>query len=178
MCLENPPIDGNIIVVASSSHRKGPGSIPRGAKYIFLVATELAYKSSAAEGHSPEYLATFSGMFGHIPCLTTFPGMVEDIPRNVGGHSSECLATFPGMFGDILRNVWQHSPHSPHSVPRSCIPVFIHSPWNHRVSLDLQVVFWYMRQRYVDCKWNARVFWKSNKEMVTNEWLEEFLSSF
>ena len=168
MCLENPPIDGNIIVVASSSHRKGPGSIPRGAKYIFLVATELAYKSSAAEGHSPEYLATFSGMFGHIP-------------RNVWGHSPECLGAFLGMFGNIPRNVWRHSPHSPrspHSVPRSCIPVFIHSPWNHRVSLDLQVVFWYMRQRYVDCKWNARVFWKSNKEMVTNEWLEEFLSSF
>ena len=97
MCLENPPIDGNIVVVASSSHHKGPGSIPRGAKYIFLVATELAYKSSAAEEHSPEYLRTFPGIFG-------------DILRNVWPHSPECLRTFSGMFGGIPRNVWQHSP--------------------------------------------------------------------
>ena len=182
------PIDCSIVVVASRSHRKGPGSIPWGAKCIFLVATELAYKSNAAEGHSLEYLRTFPGMFGNIPqnvlrhsleylvrfpsmfydipwniwqhsleCLGTFPGMFGDIPRNVWGHSSECLVTFPrmfgdipwnvwghsleclgtfpGMFGDIPRNVWWHSPEydipphslrSSHSVPRSCIPIFIH----------------------------------------------------
>ena len=81
-------------------------------------------------GHSPECLAPFPEMFGdisrnvwrHSPeCLRTFPGMFGDIPRNVWGHSLECLATFLG--------IW-HSPHSPrfpHSVPRSCIPGFIHS---------------------------------------------------
>ena len=76
------------MVVVASSHRKVPGLIPRGAKCIFFVATELAYKSNAAEGHSPE-------------CLVTFPGINEDIHRNVLRHSRECLATFPGMFYDI-----------------------------------------------------------------------------
>ena len=59
---------------------------------------------------------------GHSPeCLATFPGIFGDIPRNVWRHSLTCLATFPGI---------QHSPYSPrspHSVPRSCIPGFIHS---------------------------------------------------
>ena len=116
MCFDNPPSHCSIVVVAASSYRIGPGSIPRGNKCIFLVATELAYKSNAAERHSSEYLRTFPGMFG-------------DIPRNV--FPPECFVTFPGMFGDIPRNVWRHSPHSPrslHSVPRSCIPVFIYSP--------------------------------------------------
>ena len=67
MCLDNPPIHCSIVVVAVSSHRKGPGSIPRGAKGIFLVGAELAYKSNAIERHSPEYLRIFSGMFGDIP---------------------------------------------------------------------------------------------------------------
>ena len=62
---------------------------------------------------SPEYLATFPGMFG-------------DIPRNVFQLSPKCFATFPGIFGDIPRKItFQHSPRSSHSVPRSCIPVSI-----------------------------------------------------
>ena len=84
-----------------------------------------------------EKLASFPGMFGDIPrnvwghsleCLTRFPGIFGDIPRNVWRHSPECLASFPGMFGEIPG--LQHSPHSPrspHFVPRSCIPGFIHS---------------------------------------------------
>ena len=76
--------------------------------------------------YSPKYLATFAGMFGYIPqnvwghypeCLAIFPGMFGDIPRNVWGHYPKCLATFPGI---------KHSPYSPLSVPRSCIPAFIH----------------------------------------------------
>ena len=124
MCLENPLIDCSIVVVVASSYL-GPGSIPRGAKCIFLVATDLAYKSNAAEEHSLEYLRTFLRMlvtfpriFDDIPrnvlrhsleCLGTFPRMFEDIPRNVQ-HSPECLMTFPRIFGDIPRNVWRHSP--------------------------------------------------------------------
>ena len=91
--------------------------------------------------HFPECSATFPRMFSDIPrnvlrhspeCLRTFSGMFGDIPRNVWGHSPdvwrhslECLWTFPGMFGDIPRNIT--FPHSPRSVPRSCIPGFIHS---------------------------------------------------
>ena len=83
--------------------------------------------------YSPECLELF----------TTFRGMFGDIPQNDWWHSPEYLATFPGIFGDIPRNVWRHSPtclatfpgiqhspyspRSPHSVPRSCIPGFIHS---------------------------------------------------
>ena len=100
-------------------------------------------------GHSPEYYATFPGMFEDIPrnvwrhspeCLGTFRGILGDIPRNIWGHSPKCLRTFPGMFEDIPRNAWghspecwrhsPHSPRSPHSVSRSCIPGFIHSPIN------------------------------------------------
>ena len=64
-------------------------------------------------------MATFPGMFDNIPrnilwhspaCLRTFPGIFGDIPRNVWQHSPECLVTFPEMFGDIPRNVWWHSP--------------------------------------------------------------------
>ena len=47
--------------------------------------------------------------------------MFDDIPWNIWGHSPECLVILPGTW---------HSPHfprSPHSVPRSCIPDFIHS---------------------------------------------------
>ena len=36
--------------------------------------------------------------------LATFPGMFEDIPRNVWLHSPECLMTFPGMFSNIPQN--------------------------------------------------------------------------
>ena len=73
-------------------------------------------------------------MFGYIPrnvwqhspeCLAIFLGMFEDILRKVWRHSPKCLATFPGMFGDIPRNIT--FPHSQRSVPRSCIPGFIHS---------------------------------------------------
>ena len=63
--------------------------------------------------------------------LARFPGMFDNIPRNIWVHSSEYFATFPEMFEDIARIVWQHSPYSlrfPHSVPCSCIPAFIHSP--------------------------------------------------
>ena len=38
-----------MVVVAASSQRKGPSLIPRWAKCIFFVATELVYKSNAAE---------------------------------------------------------------------------------------------------------------------------------
>ena len=67
MCLDNPPVHCSKVNVAASSHHNGPGSISRGAKCIFLVATELAYKSNVAERHSPEYLKSFLGMFGDIP---------------------------------------------------------------------------------------------------------------
>ena len=69
-----------------------------------------------------------------LDCLRTFPEIFNDIPRNVWRHFSECLGTFPGMFEDIPRNVlatfsgiwyFPHSPRSPHSFPRSCIPGFI-----------------------------------------------------
>ena len=97
--------------------------------------------------YSPEYLGPFSGMFEDIPrnvwrhfrniwrhsseCLATFPGIFGDIPRNVWRHSLEYLATFPGMFGDIPRNItFPLFPHSPHSVPRSCIPDYIHSRYS------------------------------------------------
>ena len=43
--MKNSPIDCSIVVVVASSHCKGPGSIPQSAKCIFLVVTELAYKS-------------------------------------------------------------------------------------------------------------------------------------
>ena len=140
MCLDNPPVHCSIVVVVVSSHRKGSGSIPRGAQCIFLVPTELAYKSTAAERHPPKYLRTFPGMFGDIPrniwghspeCLVTFPGMFEDIPRNVWRHSPECLRTFPGMFEDIPRNVWRHSPeYNIPPIPRVpripfLVPVFL-----------------------------------------------------
>ena len=51
--------------------------------------------------------------------------MFEDIPRNVQLHSPECLTIFPGIFGDIPRNIT--FPPFPHSVLRSCIPGFIHN---------------------------------------------------
>ena len=37
--------------------------------------------------------------------MKTFPGMFEDIPRNVWRYSPECFTTFPGMFDDIHRNI-------------------------------------------------------------------------
>ena len=37
--------------------------------------------------------------------MKTFPGMFEDIPRNVWRYSPECFTTSPGMFGDIHRNI-------------------------------------------------------------------------
>ena len=102
--------------------------------------------------YSPKCLRTFPGVFGdisqnvwrHSPeCLRTFSGIFDDIPRNVCRHSPECLRTFPGIFGDIPQNVWRHSPEclatfpgiwysphspcSPHSVPHSYIPGFIHN---------------------------------------------------
>ena len=84
-------------------------------------------------------LGTFPGMFEDIPrsvwrghsreCLETLPGMFEDIPRNARGHSPEYLKTFTEMFDDISRNItYCNSLCSPHSVPRSCILGFIHSP--------------------------------------------------
>ena len=72
------------------------------ATCIFLVATELVYKSNAAERHSLEYLKTFRGMFGDI--LRN----IEDIPQNVLRHPSKCFTTFPRKFGDISRNVLRH----------------------------------------------------------------------
>ena len=88
-------------------------------------------------GHFPECSTPFAGMFGYIPrnvrqnspeCLAIFLGMFEDILRKVWRHSPKCLATFPGMFGDIPRNIT--FPHSQRSVPRSCIPGFIHSRYS------------------------------------------------
>ena len=92
-------------------------------------------------------LATFPGMFGDISWnvwwhspgyLATFPGMFDGIHWNIWRHSPEslstfpeCLATFPGMFGDIPRNItFPPFPTFPYSVPRSCIPGFIHSHSN------------------------------------------------
>ena len=63
--------------------------------------------------------------------LATFPGMFEDIPRNIWRHSPECLATFPEMFEDIPLNVWRHSmecniPPIPHVPPIPfLVPVFL-----------------------------------------------------
>ena len=99
--------------MAARSHRKGPGSIPRGAKCIFLVATELAYKSNSAEGHSLE-------------CLVSSPGISEDIPRDVWRHSPECFTTFPRIFGDIPRNIWRHS----RECLRTFAGMFEDIPWN------------------------------------------------
>ena len=33
--------------------------------------------------------------------LAKFPGMFDDIPRNISRHSPKCLRTLPGMFGNI-----------------------------------------------------------------------------
>ena len=119
ICLDTPPVHCSIVAVAASSHSKGSASIPQGAKCIFLVATELTCKSNAAEGHSSEYLRTFPGIYEdihrnvwqHSPeCFMTFPRMFGDILLNVLRHFPECLATFPGMFEDIPWNVWRHSP--------------------------------------------------------------------
>ena len=97
--------------------------------------------------HSPECLATFPEMFGDIPrnvwwhsleFLIAFPGIFGDIPRNVWLHSLKYLMTFPGIFGNVPRNItFPHSPRSPHSVHRSCIPGFIHS---QQIVLTLNVV--------------------------------------
>ena len=93
----------------------------------------------------------FIGLFEDIlQCFPTFPGMCEDIPWNawrdspeclrillrmsgdnswnVWRHSPICLVTFPGMFVDIPWNItfpYSHSPHSLHSVPRSCTVHFL-----------------------------------------------------
>ena len=118
MCLDNPPVHCSIVVVAASFHRNVPGSLPRGVKCIFLVATKLAYESNAAERPSPESLRTFPGMFG-------------DIPQNIWGDSPECLATFPRIFYDIPQNVWRHSPeYNIPPIPRVLrilfpVPVFL-----------------------------------------------------
>ena len=50
-------------------------------------------------------------------------------------HSPERLRIFPRMFGNIPRNItFPHSPRSLQSVPRSCIPWFIHSLFLFRLS--------------------------------------------
>ena len=112
------------------------------------------YKWKSVWGHFSECLASLPRMFEDIPRnvwryppsrLRSSSGIFEDIPWNVcdniWGHSPECLATFPipcnvwrhslkslrtfpRMFGDIHRSS-PYSLHSPHSVPRSCIPGFI-----------------------------------------------------
>ena len=78
-------------------------------------------------------------MFGNIlrnvyspECLVIFPGIFEDILRNVWGHSPECLGTFPGMFSDSPRNLtFPQSPRFPHSVAHSwghspeCLATFL-----------------------------------------------------
>ena len=132
--------------------------------------------------HSPEYLATFLGMFEDIPrnvwrtseCLRTFPGMFEGIPLNVWPHSSECLRTFPRI---------QHSPYSsrsPHSVPRSCIPGFIHSP-NKQILMhfdtDSLLIISYVRiifqskkryqQQSIDQKMTCKYFSKRERRKLT-----------
>ena len=63
----------------------------------------------------------------------TFPGIFDDIPRNVWRHSSECLATLPGMFYNIPemfynipRNVWGQSPEYLRTFP----VIFGDIPWN------------------------------------------------
>ena len=107
--------------------------------------------------HSPDFLATFSGKF-------------EDIPRNIQLHFSQCLAIFPnflaifsGVFSDIPQNVWGHflellatfleilhSFHSlyfPHSVPRSCFPGFMHSPYKLSTILFIKPIITFFWQR-------------------------------
>ena len=55
--------------------------------------------------------ATFPGMFRRSPeYLATFAGMFGDIPQNIWWHSPECLVTFPDIFGDIPQNIWWNSP--------------------------------------------------------------------
>ena len=58
---------------------------------------------------------------------------------NVWRHSPECLATFFRMFEDILWNIWKHFPHS---VPRFCIPVFIHSQTRVSSTINAQGLTW------------------------------------
>ena len=72
------------------------------------------------------------GLIPHPHFLNT------NISRNVWGHSP-CLRTFPGMLDDISRNVlcisWdQHFPHSlryPHSVPRLLDTTLKFEAWIH-----------------------------------------------
>ena len=134
---------------------------------LATFAGMLGYIPRNVWRYSPECLVTFPGMFDNIPgmfgyvprnvwryspeFLSKFPGMFSNIPWIFWRHSSECLSTFPGMFGDIPWNVWQHfpeclttlpgikhSPHSPRSIPRSCIPGFIHSlKWLAKLIMNL-----------------------------------------
>ena len=59
----------------------------------------------------PIIILLYTKKWQHSPeCLATFPGMFDDIPRDIWRHSSECLATFSGMFDGIHWNIWRHSP--------------------------------------------------------------------
>ena len=94
--------------------------------------------------------STFSGIFQnleHSPeSSRAFPGIINNIPRNLLKHSPDSLIKFPGIFSNISRNAKmrtlpgilleiprnpsEHSPrslYSPHSVPRSRIPDFMNS---------------------------------------------------
>ena len=109
------------------------GDISRNfCQFLKKNANISSYKLNLATQHEECLKNVPRNVWRHSPkCFTTFLGMFGDIPQNVLRHSMECLGTFPGMFCDIPRNItFPHSPRSPHSVPRSCIPVFIHSQSN------------------------------------------------
>ena len=82
----------------------------------------------------------------------TFPGILLKIPRNVK------IIRFPGILYKIPLNPSEHSqrsPHSPHSVPRSCIPGFINSP---------------ILSNWFDEKEPVKIKIPTCEEKITNEW--------
>ena len=67
-------------------------------------------------------MKSWTGPTSSCPCVTqTFPEIIEGIPQNDWNHSPKCLAT-----STTIQN-FLHSPRSPNSVPRSCVPGVIHS---------------------------------------------------
>ena len=85
--------------------------------------------------------------------LSYFHSMFYKMPQIFFEYSLDCLRTFRKMFNDISRNVWRHSPHSlrsPHSVPRSCIPGFIHSLTQLMITeFDKEFLIWKVSQDYL-----------------------------
>ena len=72
--------------------------------------------------HKNNKMKSWTGPTSSCPCVKQrFPEMFEGIPQNDWNHSRKCLAT-----STRIQN-FLHSPRSPHSFPRSCVPVVIHS---------------------------------------------------